>query len=600
MDVLPLLLTLLLAFALSVVSTPAVRHYARARGIYARPSKDRWHQAPVALLGGYAIAFAFAISVAFRVSPGTLWPLLVGPGLMLALGGLDDVWRFRPATKLVAQMAIAAVMIWLAPPLHITGIFIIDVLLELTWLVGVTNAFNLLDNMDGLSAGVAAIAGMSYLAVLAPAGALPLAHAVAALLGAALGFLVYNFQPASIFMGDSGSLFLGSLLAGTAIFAAPSIRPAVAPAAAIPLLILLVPIVDTIFVTITRRIAGRSPMTGGRDHLSHRLVALGIGERRAVGALYVLSVAGGSVALAVLHVDGGSAALLIASYVLLLACLGFVLAHVETQAADTVPGIAPLVSDVAYSHRTYEVLLDMAIIALSYYAAFNVRFRGSEFEHFVLYFAPSFPLVLGCQLAALAAAGKYRQVWRTFGAAEVMGLMRGVALGVAGSVLLMLYLYRFEGFSRLVFAIDGMLLSLLIVGSRLAITSIDEYLRKQRRRGRAVMIYGAGRGGTLLLRELLQNRDLGLLPVGFLDDDRTKQRARIEGVPVLGRLDALPVLAEAYHVTEVIISIRDLNRARLGEVAALCRANGVGVRTMRFALEEIGPVPHVRHGSHAS
>jgi UDP-GlcNAc:undecaprenyl-phosphate GlcNAc-1-phosphate transferase len=319
-----------------------------------------------------------------------------------------------------------------------------------------------------------------------------------------------------------------------------------------------------------------------------------------VAALYVLSAAGGSVALALPHVDGGSAALLIASYLLLLACLGIVLGHVETHAPDAVPGIAPLVSDVTYRHRTYEVLLDMALIALSYYAAFNVRFRGSEFQHFVLYFAPSFPLVLGCQLAALAAAGKYRQVWRTFGATEVMGLMWGVLLGVSGSVLLMLYLYRFEGFSRLVFAIDGMLLSFLLVGSRLAITSIDEYLRKQRRRGRTVMIYGAGRGGTLLLRELLQNRELGLLPVGFLDDDRSKQRVRIEGVPVLGRLDELPALARAYSVTEVIVSIRDLNRARLGEVAALCRAHDIGVRTMRFALEEIGPVPHLRHGSHAS
>ena len=103
-------------------ATPAVRSFARARGIYSRPSKDRWRQAPVALLGGYAIAIAFAATVALRVSPVALWPLLAGPALMLLLGGLDDVWHFRPATKLVAQMAIAAAIISLAPPIRITGL----------------------------------------------------------------------------------------------------------------------------------------------------------------------------------------------------------------------------------------------------------------------------------------------------------------------------------------------------------------------------------------------------------------------------------------------------------------------------------------------
>lgn len=597
----PLLITLLLAFGLSALATPAVRSFARARGIFARPSKDRWHRAPVALLGGYAIAMAFAAAVALRVSPAALWPMLVGPALMLLLGGLDDVWHFRPATKLVAQMAIAAAMISLAPPIRITGLFVVDVLLVFTWIVGVTNAFNLLDNIDGLSAGIAAVAGIFYLAVLASAGATPLAHAVAAFVGAALGFLVYNFQPASIFMGDSGSLFLGSFLGGAALFVTPGLTSSVAPVAAIPLLILLIPIFDTAFVTVTRRMAGRSPMVGGRDHLSHRLVAMGIGERRTVLALYALAALGGGLALALQHVDFGYAAGLIAAYVIVLAWIGLALAQVEAHADPGAPDVpAPFVSDVGYGHRTYEVLLDAALIALAYYGAFRLRFQGQDFAHFFPYFAPSLPIVLGCQLAALAAAGKYRQVWRTFGASELLGLLKGIALGGAGSVMLMLYLYRFEGFSRLVFAVDAALLSFLLIGSRVAITSMDEYLRKQRRRGRAVLIYGAGRGGTLLLRELLENRDMALLPVGFLDDSPAKQRTRIEGIPVLGTLEDLATIAKAHEITEVIVAIRGLDRGRLGGVAAHCRSLGLAVRTMRFALDEIGPVPHISHGSQAS
>ena len=323
---------------------------------------------------------------------------------------------------------------------------------------------------------------------------------MAAFVGAALGFLVYNVRPATIFMGDGGSLFLGSFLASAALLAAPELKAGLVPVAAIPLFILLIPIFDTAFVSVTRRLAGRSPLHGGRDHLSHRLVALGIDERRAVLALYMLAALGGLIALSLQHADFGYAAILIALYIILLAGIGIVLGHVEAHATpegadSTAP--PPLVSEVAYQNRWYEVLLDLALISLAYYAAFRFRFQGEAFAHFLTYFAASFPLVLACQMAGLAIAGKYRQVWRSFGARELMGIIKGVWIGVASSALVILYLpYRFEGFSRLVFAIDAVVLASLLVGARVAITSADEYLRRRRGVGRPVLIYGAGAGGA--------------------------------------------------------------------------------------------------------
>jgi UDP-GlcNAc:undecaprenyl-phosphate GlcNAc-1-phosphate transferase len=552
------------------------------------------------MLGGYAIMLSAVTAIAFTGAFVSILPLLAGALAMFTLGALDDEWHFRPTTKLVAQTVIAAAIVYLAPTAQLTGRPVLDELIAVGWIVGITNAFNLLDNMDGLSAGIAVIAGLFYLAILVDAGSTPLALAMAAFTGATLGFLIYNFQPAKIFMGDAGSLFLGSFLGAAALFAAPEASPQIAPVAMVPLLILLIPIFDTAFVTITRKLSGRSPLVGGRDHLSHRLVGLGMPERLAVIGLYSLAALGGLIGISLLRVEFGFATIILAGYLILLAGIGIVLGHVEAHAEATAETRAPLVADVAYRNRIYEVLLDVALLTLAYYAAFRVRFQGPEFAHFLRFLVMAFPIVLACQLAGLALAGKYRQVWRTFGVAELFILLRGILFGVAGSVLAILYLYRFEGFSRTVFALDAAFLAFLLIGSRVAITWVDEYLRKQRRTGDRVLIYGAGRGGALLLRELLENPRHGLSPVGFLDDDRAKQRLRIEGVPVLGRLEDLPALLVSHSPVEVLVSVHGLDRARLGYLSSLCRTHGLRVRVMRFALEEPGPVPHVRHDSQAS
>jgi UDP-GlcNAc:undecaprenyl-phosphate/decaprenyl-phosphate GlcNAc-1-phosphate transferase len=160
---------------------------------------------------------------------------------------------------------------------------------------------------------------------------------------------------------------------------------------------------------------------------------------------------------------------------------------------------------------------------------------------------------------------------------------------------LILYLYSFQGFSRAVFAIDAVVLVFLLVGSRVAITSADEYLRRQRGSGKPILIYGAGVGGALLVRMLLEDRNHAMLPVGFLDDDPTKRRLRLEGVPVIGSFGDLDLILAKGGISEVIVSTKALDRAKLAETAAVCRNRGISIRTMRFALEEIGPVPAIRH-----
>lgn len=290
--------------------------------------------------------FGALVPLAF-IAPGSSnlgWLLLLA-ALMFGVGLIDDIRPVAPTTKLAAQMAVAALFVAMGPAVSMSGVVWLDRAMAFVWIVGITNAFNLLDNIDGLAAGMAVIAGVFALA--GPIGATAdLAVVTGVMVGAAAGFLVYNWQPASVFMGDSGSHLLGSFLAGATLLAAPTAETVIEPVSAVGIL-LLVPMADTAVVAITRCLAGRSPFAGGRDHLSHRLVMLGLTERGAVLTLYALALAGGVVALVMPRLSsvwsGSLAALYVASVAATAIYLGRIRpAHAQAPAAETL-GTSPRV-----------------------------------------------------------------------------------------------------------------------------------------------------------------------------------------------------------------------------------------------------------------
>jgi UDP-GlcNAc:undecaprenyl-phosphate GlcNAc-1-phosphate transferase len=585
-----LLFAVFAGFAAAFALVPLAQKASHRLDLVAHPVDDRWHRRSVAKLGGVAIAAAFGLALAACGLITPLWRLWLPALLMFALGLVDDVKPMRPTTKLVGQLLVASLLIYLAPPIVITGQLILDHGLAFLWVVGLTNAFNLLDNIDGLAAGVAAIAATFLAATLLMAGSTALgaeAMALAAFVGVAAGFLVYNFQPASIFMGDSGSHLLGFVISASALLAVPHLNPtALVPAAITPIVILLIPIFDTAFVTITRGLSGRSVFSGGRDHTSHRLVALGIGERRAVLVLYVLAVLGGLLGLSFQGEGSRYSWGLAALYGGVLVGLGIFLGHVDAAKPDEDRPSSLLLSDLTTRYRRYEVAMDALLIGIAYYLAFGIRFQEPEFSHFLPYFAQSLPLVLGLQLAGLAIAGKYHQVWGPFGERELRALVKGVGIGVTATVVAVLYLYSFQGFSRAVFLFDAALLVLFIIGGRALFSAADDYLRRTRAHGRKALIVGAGRGGALAVRELLQNPELDCVPAGFVDDDAAKHRTRVDGYKVFGPIAELEQIIETQHVAVVIVAIRSMDAARFARICAVCDARGVDVRRMRFSLED--------------
>lgn len=585
--------SLLAGFLAALVLVPLARRLSDRVGLVAHPQPDRWHQRTVGTLGGVAIAAALALTLPLSGALAAYWPLLLCTGLICGLGLIDDIHPVRPTTKLVGQVLIVALLLYLLPPIAITSHVVLDQAIAFFWVLGLTNAFNLLDNIDGLAAGIAAIAATFLTLVLLAAGVpavAPLALLLAAFVGILGGFLLYNFQPASIFMGDSGSHLIGFLVSGAVLVAVPHLPgSALVPAVAGPVVTLLIPIFDTAFVSVTRGLAGRSVFSGGRDHTSHRLVALGISERHAVLVLYALAFAGGLIGSSVYLNASRYTWGLVALYGSALAALGLYLGHSDARHPDPgTIGARLLPSELTNRYRAYEVSLDMLFIGVAYYLAFGIRFTDPDFTHFLPYFAQSLPLVIGLQIAGLWLAGKYRQVWHSFGASEAIALIKGIAIGGVAAVFAVLYLYRFQGFSRAVFLIHWALLTALLLGSRAGLAAIDDYLRRRRAGGRQALIIGAGRGGALAVRELLQNPDLGLVPGGFLDDDPATHRQRVDGYRVLGALADLPDRLDdpGLPIAVVVIAIRDLPTASLEAIWAACDARGIPVQRMRFSLED--------------
>jgi UDP-GlcNAc:undecaprenyl-phosphate GlcNAc-1-phosphate transferase len=288
------------ALVMAIGGTPVVRRIALRLGVIDQPNARKIHVNPIPLLGGVAIYGAFIAALLLfgnRFRLNELASILIGASLVSFLGVWDDRRGLSPLLKLAGQLVAASILV-------LTGVHVgtfpweaLNIALTLVWVVVVTNAMNLLDNMDGLSGGIGAIAAIFFLLLAAMNDQYLVGALSAALVGACLGFLVYNFNPASIFMGDAGSLFLGFILAAVAIkLRFPEGIQIVTWM--VPVLILGLPLFDTALVIVSRLRRGFNPLTTpGKDHVSHRLVALNYTRREAVLICYLVCAGLGVIAL---------------------------------------------------------------------------------------------------------------------------------------------------------------------------------------------------------------------------------------------------------------------------------------------------------------
>ncbi|HZG65951.1 MAG TPA: MraY family glycosyltransferase [Herpetosiphonaceae bacterium] len=306
------------ALLFSVLGTPLARRLALATGIVDLPGHRKVHHEPTPLLGGAAIYGAFVVALLLfggRAEVRQMISIVLGATSISLIGVIDDARGVRPSLKLLAQLGAAALVVVSGLRVQIFPWELLNIAVSLLWIVAITNALNLLDNMDGLSGGIAAIAAAHFLLLAALNGQYLVGVLSAALLGACIGFLRYNFNPASIFMGDTGSLFIGFILAAVAIklrFANTFVVTWM-----VPPVVLLVPLFDTALVMVSRLRRGLNPFTTpGKDHLSHRLVELGFTRREAVLICWLIASSAGMIAVFLTEAPVGGAYLLAAILIL--------------------------------------------------------------------------------------------------------------------------------------------------------------------------------------------------------------------------------------------------------------------------------------------
>ena len=566
-----------------------------ARVVVAAPRADRWHTRSTPLLGGSGIMAGLLVAVGVALAAGLipssreLAGIVGGCAILFAAGLLDDIFRLSPLAKIGAQVAAAVLVIACGVRVEIISNDVIATALGLLWLIGMTNAFNLLDNMDGLAATLAAIA-CAFFAV--DAFTIHPNDTIAVLsLGvcfACLGFLPYNLRltrPAAVFMGDSGSQVLGFALASLGLAASWTVAGSTVATLFLPILVLAVPILDTTLVTVVRILEGRPVTRGGRDHTSHRLVYQGLSDKRAVVLLCVVSAALGLTSLAYKVLDDTLVTLtgVLITFAFLLQ-FGSYLADVNRPPApSSAPSFAR--SLLVHRRRLVEVLVDFALICASFVAAYAIAVKGSGtvWERHVLHLA--LPAVLIARYIAFILFGLYRGVWRYAGARDAVAIFAAVAVSEGVAFLFISSTVVFDGFPSSVFFIDMLICTMLIGAARFWERGVAHGLATIVGRGdqRRDLIVGAGRSGRSLLRELRETP--GERVIGFVDDDPRLRRRRIQGVQVVGGTEEIGWVLGRLDPDAVLVTIPEAPRERLEAVVEACSRAGVPCRFVRREID---------------
>ena len=615
MTLLALLVPAVIAALITAALAPLTRKLAFAVGAIDRPGERKIHSAPVPRLGGLAVLISAAV-VLFALR--TVKPfdhllnsrLLVGLAIgilpVLAISILDDIRPLSPLPKLLAQIAAAVIAvisfgIRLGPDVHLFGKVIHlgwwAVLISIVWIVGVTNAFNLIDGLDGLSAGLALISSLSLAGVSLLQSSYGVAAVALVVAGALVGFLPFNVYPARMFLGDSGAASIGYILACIAV---GGISPRVSAGMAIlvPVVVLGLPIADTL-ISICRRVVRRMAnaesfniLEGDRQHIHHRLLELGLHQKDAVLILYVIGIVLSGCAIGSMFLTSQSAALLLltimaASFVGI-SRLGY------DEFALIRRGVMLRYYDAPVLRMSlFVVFIDLALSVAALYGAIVLKYDDFEITATRNLARSLLPLLPAITLTVFCAFRVYWRTWRTAGLSELLRpLAASFTAGAAAWLICRISLL--EPRPPTFFVLYALVLGVAAVGARASYRLLHEWSRRaatDRSDAMPVAIYTAGVRGAMALQNLLSNEGYGMRPVGFIDDDPKKAGKYVKGYRVFGSLDDLPEVIARERVKAVIVASERIDPERLIKANEMCRTAGTALLSfnVNFRVEEFAP-----------
>jgi UDP-GlcNAc:undecaprenyl-phosphate/decaprenyl-phosphate GlcNAc-1-phosphate transferase len=606
------------AVALSLVLTPAIRRLAISARVMDRPSERKVHATPIPLLGGVGIFLSFNITfIAARLlfhlpglqPSGDRWlAFFVCQVIILALGVYDDVKRIQPRIKFAFQVFVGLLMFLagfsidtISSPFsgNLVHLGLLSLPLTVVWVAGITNGLNLVDGLDGLAAGTALFVAAAIFAISFIQQNMTVGFLALALAGSVLGFLRYNFFPASIFLGDSGSLLLGFILAVLSVQG--SSKGATLVAVLAPVIALGLPIMDT-FLSMLRRFLkslrlietrkegkGRlfaSMFEADKDHVHHRLLKMGFSHRRSVLILYVLcavlcALAFLSVALANLNVVAFLVAILIVIFV------GVRRLNYQEFKILQSGLLYPLVQFPAVGKKLFSASFDLCAIAVSYSTSYllSVNAFGAPSKQAFLSTVAFMTLF---KMGAFYLAGTYKGAWIRTSFGDLMALARTVFItSLAGATGLSLLFGRKASGGAIFFLLDFYILFSLVLGFRIFYRVVNDLYRQSlQRREKKLLVYGAGQRGRTVLQEIQNSGSYLFAPIGFIDDDAGKSGQILDGCPVLGTLDDLDAIVSRNPIREIIVSTEKIGRDKIGRLLGFCKDKGITVRQFEFRFYE--------------
>lgn len=590
------------------------------------PGDRKVHTQEMPRIGGLGIFLSLVISIVFvfflfpelfnltenRSSTAILAVCFIS---LFTMGFWDDLKPLSPELKFGIQLLLATIIYFagfkisnITNPLDmgVLNVEIIDFPLTILWIVGVTNAFNLIDGLDGLASGVATIACVAIFTVSALSDQLVAAILSLIIAGALVGFLRYNFNPAKIFLGDSGSLIIGFALALLSIQSTAKLTTGFA--LLFPILVLALPITDTI-VSMIRRFIGsylnRNPdgksktalrrfhsmFTPDKAHIHHRLLSLGLSHRSTVLVLYGVSIVFAFSAYLYTQIDTVEKSVTFAAVLIVALFLGIKKLRYREIAIFNNGLMMPFYEKWILNRLALIRLADIVFITASYWLSYALVKSINPATLEILNFENSLIGLLIVQFVVLWISGLYREKMNQFGIGNVLNIIGcvGYAIGATAFVFMILKILPFT-ISAQFLILDFYFLLTFVLGFRMTYQALSFWFNRDKEFGENVLIYGAGENGTMLLHKIINSQKNGIKVIGFLDDDPDLEGKIIYGYPIIGGHWKLAKSELCKKIDSILICDDNIKCENLKRLKVMARRWDITIKKLDISLIELKPI----------